>query len=180
MFSHYLLRRLLVLRSLCLGNFKLPFRCLLASALWLWTFLSPTRTPSNTRSFPDHWRLANIHRNLLLDASCSGFTPAELEKEDFRKEPRHIFLSIGAGIAQSQRQSKRLRNKSCSHDKSNTFFSSHSVQSDSETHSGSYLFPRGVRRLRHEANYSPASSPEVKNGGAIPPLPPYLHGVVFN
>jgi hypothetical protein len=31
-----------------------------------------------------------------------------------------------------------------------------------------------------EADHSPASSAEVKNGEIIPPLPPCLHGVVRN
>jgi hypothetical protein len=33
------------------------------------------------------------------------------------------------------------------------------------------LFPRGKRQGR-EADHSPPSSADVKNGGAIPPLPP--------
>jgi hypothetical protein len=37
----------------------------------------------------------------------------------------------------------------------------------------------GVKRPRREANHSPLSSTEVKNGGAIPP-PQRLHGVVLN
>jgi hypothetical protein len=37
----------------------------------------------------------------------------------------------------------------------------------------------GVKRLGH-AHRSPPSSSEVKNGGAIPPLPIHLHGVVLN
>jgi hypothetical protein len=38
----------------------------------------------------------------------------------------------------------------------------------------------GVERPRHEADHSPPSSMEVKNGGDIPSLPQRLHGVVFN
>jgi hypothetical protein len=33
------------------------------------------------------------------------------------------------------------------------------------------LFPRGLNRQRREADYSPPSNGEVKNDGAIPPLP---------
>jgi hypothetical protein len=33
------------------------------------------------------------------------------------------------------------------------------------------LFPYGVKRLGREADHSPPSSTEVKNGGAIPSLP---------
>jgi hypothetical protein len=37
-----------------------------------------------------------------------------------------------------------------------------------------------VKRLGREAEQSPPSSVEVKNGGALPPLPICLHGIVFN
>jgi hypothetical protein len=37
-----------------------------------------------------------------------------------------------------------------------------------------------VKRQGREADHSPPSSAEVKNGGAIPPLPLRLHGVVLN
>jgi hypothetical protein len=56
-------------------------------------------------------------------------------------------------------------------------FSLHSVQTDSGAHAASIpvgymeLFPRGVKRQGREADHSPPSSAEVKNGGAIPPLP---------
>jgi hypothetical protein len=36
-----------------------------------------------------------------------------------------------------------------------------------------------VKRQGCEADHSPPSSAEVKNGGAIPSLPIYLHGVLF-
>jgi hypothetical protein len=39
---------------------------------------------------------------------------------------------------------------------------------------------QGVKRPGHEAEHSPSSSAQDKNGGAIPPLPIHLHGVVFN
>jgi hypothetical protein len=38
----------------------------------------------------------------------------------------------------------------------------------------------GGKQLGHEADYSPPSSAKVKNGGAIPPISMYLHGVVLN
>jgi hypothetical protein len=38
----------------------------------------------------------------------------------------------------------------------------------------------GVKRLGREADHSPPSNAEVKNGEAIPPLPPHLHGFVLN
>jgi hypothetical protein len=38
----------------------------------------------------------------------------------------------------------------------------------------------GLKRLGREANHSLLSSAEIKNGGAIPPLPIRLHGIVFN
>jgi hypothetical protein len=37
-----------------------------------------------------------------------------------------------------------------------------------------------VKRQGREADYSPRFSEDVKYGGAIPPLPIRLHGVVFN
>jgi hypothetical protein len=36
----------------------------------------------------------------------------------------------------------------------------------------------GIKQLQHEADHSPPSSLEVKNGGGIPPLPTHLHGVL--
>jgi hypothetical protein len=49
----------------------------------------------------------------------------------------------------------------------------HSLHTDSGAHPSSYagaLFP-GVKRPGREADHSPPSSAEVKNGGAVPPLP---------
>jgi hypothetical protein len=37
-----------------------------------------------------------------------------------------------------------------------------------------------VKRQERESDHSPPSSSEIKNGGAIPPLPIYLHGIVLN
>jgi hypothetical protein len=59
-------------------------------------------------------------------------------------------------------------------------------------HSASYTivtggcFPRskgeeaGVKQQRHEGDHSSPSRTKVKNGGAIVPLPIYLHGMVLN
>jgi hypothetical protein len=52
----------------------------------------------------------------------------------------------------------------------------HSVQTSSGAHPTSYLIGTGtvspgVKRLRREANQPPPTGAEVKNGGAIPPLP---------
>jgi hypothetical protein len=41
------------------------------------------------------------------------------------------------------------------------------------------LFP-GVKRTRLEADHSPPSSVEVKNGETIPPLPTCFNGIMFN
>jgi hypothetical protein len=38
----------------------------------------------------------------------------------------------------------------------------------------------GCKRPEREADDSPPSSSEIKNGGAVPPLPIRLHGVVLN
>jgi hypothetical protein len=59
------------------------------------------------------------------------------------------------------------------------------VQTGSGDHPASYplgpgeCFPRG-KRPEHKANYLSPSPVEVKNGGAIFPLPIRLHGVTFN
>jgi hypothetical protein len=47
----------------------------------------------------------------------------------------------------------------------------HSVQTGSGTHPASYLMGAGATRQEREADNSPHSSSEVKNGGAIPPIP---------
>jgi hypothetical protein len=41
------------------------------------------------------------------------------------------------------------------------------------------IYP-GLKRPGSEADHTPPSSEKLKNGGAIPPLPIYFHGVVFN
>jgi hypothetical protein len=38
----------------------------------------------------------------------------------------------------------------------------------------------GETHPEREADHSPPSSAEIKNGGAIPPLPIRLHGLVLN
>jgi hypothetical protein len=38
----------------------------------------------------------------------------------------------------------------------------------------------GVKRCGREADYSPPSSAEVKNGGAVPALPHMFHGIMLN
>jgi hypothetical protein len=52
----------------------------------------------------------------------------------------------------------------------------HRVQTGSDTYPISYSMGTGalsfaVKRQRHDADHSPPSSAEVKNGGAIIPLP---------
>jgi hypothetical protein len=52
----------------------------------------------------------------------------------------------------------------------------HEVKTGYEAHPASHPmetggFSLGVKRPGHEADHSPPSSAEVKNGGAIPPLP---------
>jgi hypothetical protein len=46
--------------------------------------------------------------------------------------------------------------------------------------SGYRGFSPGVNRAGRKADRSPPSSPEVKNGAAIPSLPIRRHGVVIN
>jgi hypothetical protein len=38
----------------------------------------------------------------------------------------------------------------------------------------------GVKRRELEAHHSPPSRDEVENAETLPPLPIYLHGIVFN
>jgi hypothetical protein len=45
----------------------------------------------------------------------------------------------------------------------------HSLQTGSGAHRG--RFSRGVKQSGREANHSPSSSAEIKNGEATPPLP---------
>jgi hypothetical protein len=58
----------------------------------------------------------------------------------------------------------------------------HSVQTGSEAHPAPYTMGTGdfTPRVKREADHSPSSSAEVKNGGAIPPLPLRLYGMVLN
>jgi hypothetical protein len=65
------------------------------------------------------------------------------------------------------------------------FFLLHRVQTGSGAHPtfhpmGTRSFFPGVKRQGREANHSPPSNTEVKNGGAVPPFPMHLHGVVLN
>jgi hypothetical protein len=62
----------------------------------------------------------------------------------------------------------------------------HVVQTGSGTHQAFYpmdtegLPPPEVKLPRREADRSPSSNAEVKDGGDIPPLPVRLHGMVLN
>jgi hypothetical protein len=42
------------------------------------------------------------------------------------------------------------------------------------------LLPLGVKWLRYEADHSLPFRANIKNNGAMPPLPIHLHGVVLN
>jgi hypothetical protein len=74
-------------------------------------------------------------------------------------------------------RTKRQRNQGLIPGSGKKFSLPYSVQTRSDAHPASH--PRGtgavspgVKRLRGEAKYSPPSSSEVNNGGAIPP---FLH-----
>jgi hypothetical protein len=61
----------------------------------------------------------------------------------------------------------------------------HNFQTRTGAHSASHTMSTGavspgVQRQGREADHSPSFGAEVKNGGAIPPLPIRLHGVVLN
>jgi hypothetical protein len=58
----------------------------------------------------------------------------------------------------------------------------HNAQASFEAHPSSYPMVawdsfQGVKRQVSETDHSPPSSAEVKNGGAMPPLPIRLHNV---
>jgi hypothetical protein len=60
-----------------------------------------------------------------------------------------------------------------------------SVQTESGAHPASYpmgtgSFSPGLKRTEREADHSPPSDAEIKNGGIILPLPINLHGVMLN
>jgi hypothetical protein len=55
-----------------------------------------------------------------------------------------------------------------------------SVQTGSGVHPASYLMGCGVKHRGSEADHSPASSARVENGGALPSLPLWLHGIVLD
>jgi hypothetical protein len=65
------------------------------------------------------------------------------------------------------------------------FYQLHNVKIGPGAHPASYLMGTGgsfpeVKRSGREADHPPPSSAEVKNGGAILPLPPCLNGLVLN
>jgi hypothetical protein len=71
-------------------------------------------------------------------------------------------------------------------DKKGIFHFFHRVQTGCQAHPASYpmgiedyFYPR-LKQQRREADRSPPSSAEIKNGGAIPPLPICVHGIVLN
>jgi hypothetical protein len=55
----------------------------------------------------------------------------------------------------------------------------HGFQTGSGVHLASEALSPGVKRQEREAHDAPPPSAEVKNGGAIPPTPICLHGVVL-
>jgi hypothetical protein len=65
------------------------------------------------------------------------------------------------------------------------FFIFHSFKIVSGAHPvsnpmGTWALSPGVKWPRNETDHSPPSSAEVKNDGAIPPIPIHLHGMVLN
>jgi hypothetical protein len=64
-------------------------------------------------------------------------------------------------------------------DRRKIVFHYQSVQTSSGTHPASYPMGNGdefpeAKRQGREADHSPPSSVEVKDGGGVPPLPPYV------
>jgi hypothetical protein len=45
---------------------------------------------------------------------------------------------------------------------------------------GKQVLSLGAKWQGQETAYSPPSNPEVKNGGAIPPLPHVFHGIMHS
>jgi hypothetical protein len=97
------------------------------------------------------------------------------------KRPQSIFTVWSSGLLRSRGSSVGTAESYGMYGRGSIpgtarFFLLHSVQTGSGAHpasnsvgtGGSYL---GVKRPGREADHSPSSSVEVKNGGAIPPLP---------
>jgi hypothetical protein len=56
----------------------------------------------------------------------------------------------------------------------------HSIHTGCGAHPASHPVGIGGSFLMPEGDHSPPSNAKVKNGGAIPPLPIHLNGVVLN
>jgi hypothetical protein len=105
--------------------------------------------------------------------------------EERRSIIRILHLGVskcGAGVAQSVRRldyglGNWVRLSAGARD----FSLLHGIQVGSGAHPASYsgVLSPDVKRAG-EADYSPLSNAEVRNSGAIPPLPMCLHYILFN
>jgi hypothetical protein len=98
--------------------------------------------------------------------------------------PPHLCSAVG--IAQSVFQQALGWTAQVQFSAVQDFSLLHSVQTNSGAHPASYpmgtrgSFPQRGTRQGRVADHSPPCSAEVKKGGAIPPFPPHLHGIVLN
>jgi hypothetical protein len=102
---------------------------------------------------------------------------SKLKKYQHQLHNVNISVGIPTGYGLDDRGSITRRGK--------RFSLLHSVQTGSEAYPASYPVGTegsspGVKRPGREIDHSFPSSAEVINGGAIPPLPVRLHGIVLN
>jgi hypothetical protein len=102
---------------------------------------------------------------------CNRFNTVT-EQESFNTHPFNLLFDSSVGIASGY----RLDSRGLIPGRGKRFSVFHSVQTGSGTHPASYTMftwalSMGVKWPGREADHSPPSSAEVKNGGAIPPLP---------
>jgi hypothetical protein len=155
----FLLRSILILSYLCLGLLVVSF---------LEAFLPKPCVQSSP--LPSLHMLATCSaHHIVLDLVI----PIVFGKSKSYETPQYVVFSSlwlfhpGFDIQQGQ-----------------DFSPLHSIQTNSGAHPASCSIGTGgispgVKQLGHEADYSPPSSAEVKNGGAIPPFPICLHGIVL-
>jgi hypothetical protein len=111
-----------------------------------------------------------FHVCFLFDSEDEGdmWTSTELHRVTIQK----IMTSVGTF-------NYRCENISCFRRESTT------IQTSFEAYQATCTMGTGgsllrARRPRREADRSPQYNVEVKNGGAIPPLPLHLHGMILN
>jgi hypothetical protein len=97
--------------------------------------------------------------------SCSGKLFRD-DTEDNRSRDSPVGIATGGGLGAG--------NPGFESRQGQDFSLLHSVRTGSGAYAASYPTGTGVKRQGREADHSPPSSAEVKNGGAIPPIPQYV------